>query len=309
MTSTDGTRARSPSTSPRSISRATTRRGRGASSPVRAPAPGPISRTRSWVVGARRSTIARAIPASRRKCWPSARRLVARTPPRLEVGEERLVDPAHLGDRRLAIARVVDDVVRDLRLLRDRQLARDPPLGLRDAELLPVERPVALEDPPSELGDDVVVGGLAGLDHLAREHVGVDDHAPETTEDLGDGGFAGRDAPGQSHEQKLPGHTSAQSAPDFTSTTTGTCSGSAASMISRASASTAAISSGGASKRSSSWTWSSIRARSRRASRASCVRTIAILIMSLAVPWTGAFMAMRSAALRATGFALLRSGR
>src|SRR3989441_88845 len=390
MTSTDGTRARSPSTSPRSISRATTRPARRASSPVRAPAPGPISRTRSWVVGARRSTIAQATPASRRKCWPSARRLVARTPPRLEVGEERLVDPAHLGDRRLAVARVVDDVVRDLRLLRDRQLARDPPLGLRgaepvarreapdlrrlvgddhdetvhgrgvpalddqgrvedddagetaggelleppgepladprvgdrlealallgngeddDAELLPVERSVALEDPPPKLGDDVVVGGLAGRDHLAREHVSVDDHAPETTEDLGDGGFAGRDAPGQSHEQKLPGHTSAQSGPDFTSTTTGTWSGSAASMISRASASTAAISSGGASKRSSSWTWSSIRARSRRASRASCVRTIAILIMSLAVPWTGAFMAMRSAALRGTGVALLRSGR
>src|SRR5207249_2033079 len=84
--------------------------------------------------------------------------------------------------------------------------------------------------------DDVVVGGLAGRGHLAREHVGVDDHAPETTEDLGNGGFAGRDAPGQSHEQKLPGHTSAQSGPAFTSTTTGTWRGSAASMISRASA-------------------------------------------------------------------------
>src|SRR5437879_11932690 len=142
MTSTDGTRARSPSTSPRSISRATTRPARRASSPVRAGAPGPIWRTRSWVVGARRSTIAQATPASRRKCWPSARRLVARTPPRLEVGEERLVDPAHLGDRRLAVARVVDDVVRDLRLLRDRQLARDPPPGLRGGE------PVARRQPP-----------------------------------------------------------------------------------------------------------------------------------------------------------------
>src|SRR5437667_98978 len=178
-----------------------------------------------------------------------------------------------------------------------------------DAELRPVERPVALEDPPPELGDDVVVGGLAGRDHLAREHVGVDDHAPETTEDLGNGGFAGRDAPGQSHEQKLPGHTSAQSGPAFTSTTTGTWSGSAASMISRASASTAPISSGGASKRSSSWTCSSIRARSPRATSAACTRTIAILIMSLAVPWTGAFIAMRSAALRATRLPLARSGR
>src|SRR5439155_1678548 len=182
MTSTDGTRARSTSTSPRSISRATTRPARRASSPVRAPAPGPISRTRSWVVGARRSTIAQATPASRRKCWPSARRLVARTLPRLEVGEERLVDPAHPGDRRLEALALLGNGKDD------------------DAELRPVERPVALEDPPPELGDDVVVGGLAGRDHLAREHVGVDDHAPETTEDLGNGGFAGRDAPGQSHE-------------------------------------------------------------------------------------------------------------
>ena len=80
-------------------------------------------------------------------------------------------------------------------------------------------------------------------------------------------------------------------------------------MISRASASTARTSSGGASKSSSSWTCSSIRARSPRAVSAACTRIIAILIMSLAVPWTGAFIAMRSAALRATGLPLERSGR
>src|SRR5438128_2330727 len=177
------------------------------------------------------------------------------------------------------------------------------------AELLAVEQPVGPEDPAPERRDDLVVRGLAGDHHLAREHVGVDDHGPEPPEDLGDGGFAGRDAPRQPHEEEPPRHTSAQSAPDFTSTTRGIWSGSANSMISRASASTAATSSGGASKRSSSWTCSSIRARRRRASSAACIRTIAILIMSLAVPWTGAFMAMRSAALRAMGFALLRSGR
>ena len=38
-------------------------------------------------------------------------------------------------------------------------------------------------------------------------------------------------------------------------------------------------------------------------------RTMAILIMSLAVPCTGAFIAMRSAALRATGLLERRSGR
>src|SRR5206468_12453884 len=132
-TSTDGKRARSRSTSPRSTSSATTRPARRASSPVSAPSPGPISITRSAAVGATRSTIARAIPASRRKCWPSARRLVARTPPRLEVGQEGRVDAARLGDRRLAIARVVDDVVRQLGLLRDGHLAPDPLLRLRGA--------------------------------------------------------------------------------------------------------------------------------------------------------------------------------
>src|SRR5439155_20206630 len=159
-------------------------------------------------------------------------------------------------------------------------------------ELLAVEQPVGPQDPAPERRDDVVVRGLAGYHHLAREHVGVDDHAAEPPEDLGDGGFAGRDAPRQPHEEEPPRHTSAESAPAFTSTTTGIWSGSANSMISRASASTAATSSGGASKRSSSCTCGSIRAESPRAPSAACTRTIAILIMSLAVPWTGAFMAM-----------------
>src|SRR5213595_4035831 len=168
-TSIDGKRAESRPASPRSISRATTRPARRTSSPVSAPSPGPISTTRSAAVGATRSTIARATPASRRKCWPRARRLVARTPSRLEVGEERRVDPAHLGDRRLAVARVVDDVVRDLRLLRDRQLARDPPLGLRGAE------PVARREAPGLrrlVGDDhdeTVHGrGVPALDDQGR---------------------------------------------------------------------------------------------------------------------------------------------
>src|SRR5213592_486888 len=159
-TSTDGKRARSRSTSPRSTSSATTRPARRASSPVSAPSPGPIS-------------ITRAIPASRRKCWPSARRLVARTPPRLEVGQEGRVDAARLGDRRLAIARVVDDVVRQLGLLRDGHLAPDPLLRLRGAHRVARREAPGLRRRVRDDHDEAIHGRVVpALDH----HRGVEDH-------------------------------------------------------------------------------------------------------------------------------------
>src|SRR5262249_30500728 len=199
------------------------------------------------------------------------------------------------------------------RRVRDR-FQPEPPLRVGEddcAELLSVERATRRQDLATELAYDLRQGRLAGLDHLTREQIGVDDLAAEPSQEARHGALAGRDPAGEADEQELPGraHTSAQSSPVLTSTTTGTLSGSAAAMISRASASTAGTSSGGASNRSSSWTWSSIRARSPRAVSAACARTIATLIMSLAVPWTGAFIAMRSAALRATGLPLARSGR
>src|SRR2546425_970665 len=188
------------------------------------------------------------------------------------------------------------------------------PVGIGEddrTELLPIERTVGVHDAAAEVRHDLLPGRLLRLDHVTGEPVGVDDLAAELPEQLRDRAFPRRDAAGEPDEQegRRAAHTSAQSPPVFTSTTTGTFSGRADAMISRASASTAPTSSGGASKRSSSWTCSSIRARSLRATSAACTRTIAILIMSLAVPWTGAFIAMRSAALRATRLPLARSGR
>src|SRR2546427_604895 len=172
-TSMAGNATRSRSTSPRSTSSARTRPARRASSPVSAPSPGPISTTRSAAVGATRSTIALAIPASRRKCWPSARRLVARTTPRLEVGQEGRVDAARLGDRRRAIARVVDDVVRQLRLLRDGHLAPDPLLRLRGAQRVARREAPGLRRRVRDDHDEAVHGRVVpALDH----HGGIEDH-------------------------------------------------------------------------------------------------------------------------------------
>src|SRR5262249_12783328 len=168
---------------------------------------------------------------------------------------------------------------------------REPQPALRigeddRAELLSVERPAGGEDVPAELSCDLGQRRLARLDHVAREEIGVDDLAPELAQERRDRALPRRDAAREADQQKFSrrAHTSAQSAPVLTSTTTGTLSGTAAAMISRASASTAATSSGGASNRSSSCTCRSIRARRPRADSAACTRTIAILIMSLAVP-------------------------
>src|SRR5882672_7324344 len=114
--------------SPGSTSRATRRPLRRVSSSVRAPSPGPISTTRSRAVGATRSTMARAIPGSRRKCWPSARRLPAGT--RLEVGEEGAIHLARARPGGRAITGVVDHVVGELDLLAERHLVGDPPLDI-----------------------------------------------------------------------------------------------------------------------------------------------------------------------------------
>src|SRR5207249_1525069 len=160
--------------------------------------------------------------------------------------------------------------------------------GIRDRTVtgvqtcaLPISHHVATEFP-----DDLVPGGPARLDHLAGEQIGVDDLGAEPPEHVRHRALPRRDTAGEPHEQELAGgaHTCAQSSPVFTSTTTGTLSGRADAMISRASAVTASTSSVGASKSSSSCTCKSIRARSPRATSAACMRTIAILIMSLAEP-------------------------
>ena len=50
------------------------------------------------------------------------------------------------------------------------------------AEGLSVDPPVGTEDAATEGRDDLSVGGLAGLDHLPRQPVGVDDEAAERGE-------------------------------------------------------------------------------------------------------------------------------
>src|SRR5437588_631429 len=170
-TSTAGNAARTCSTSVRSTSSASTRPARRASSPVKAPCPGPISTARSAAVGATRSTIARAMPPSRRKCWPSAPRVVPRAgrgvPDRLHP-----LAPGGLGE---------DD----------------------RGQLLPVQRPVGSED-VTELPHDLGQRGLARRDDLARQLVGVDEDCAQARQDLGDRALAGGDAAGETDEQEAP---------------------------------------------------------------------------------------------------------
>lgn len=53
------------------------------------------------------------------------------------------------------------------------------------------------------MGDNCVVAGGAGLDHLSRDLVGVDNGEGVRWggEDLGDGGFAGRNGAGEAEEK------------------------------------------------------------------------------------------------------------
>src|SRR5205807_9083750 len=120
-----------------------------------APSPGPISSTRSAGVGARRSAMLRATPASRRKCWPSARRLLASG---IELLAERPVNLPHpcLGGYQLA--RVVDQVVGKPGLLVERHLASDPSPGVVRPEPAAVLLPRDL-------------GGLAGCHDHEPVHV------------------------------------------------------------------------------------------------------------------------------------------
>src|SRR5262249_36571437 len=123
-------------------------------------------------------------------------------------------------------------------------------------QLLAIQRAIGREH-VTEFPDDRGQGRLTRRDNVARELVGVDHDAAEAAQHLRDRALAGGDAAGEAGEEKAPrrrGHTCDQSSPDFTSTTTGTSSGSAASMTSRASVSTAGTSCGGASKSSSSCT-------------------------------------------------------
>jgi hypothetical protein len=60
---------------------------------------------------------------------------------------------------------------------------------------------------------------------------------------------------------------------------------------------------------SSSWTWSSIRLRSPAPTSSRCTFSMATLMMSAALPWIGAFSAIRSAISRRWRLSDVRSGR
>ena len=79
-------------------------------------------------------------------------------------------------------------------------------------------------------------------------------------------------------------------------------------MTLRITGSVASTSPSGASKTSSSWTCSSIRAESFSAASAPSMRIMARRMMSAAEPWIGALMAARSKLPRSDGFLVLISG-
>src|SRR5882672_11532991 len=173
-TSTAGNAARTRSTRTRSISSASTRPARRASSPVKAPCPGPISTARSAAVGATRSTIARAMPPSRRKCWPSARRLPPGTRSRPEVAHEGRV---HLARARLGgrtVPGVVDDVVRELGLLGQRHLAGDAALAVGGVGIARHQARALGGFIRDDDDQPIHVLFAAGLDH----HGGIEDDEP-----------------------------------------------------------------------------------------------------------------------------------
>ena len=70
------------------------------------------------------------------------------------------------------------------------------------AEGFAVDPPVGPQDAATEGGDDLSVGGLAGLNHLPRQPVGVDDEAAERPEHRRDGALTGRDTPREADEQE-----------------------------------------------------------------------------------------------------------
>ena len=73
-------------------------------------------------------------------------------------------------------------------------------------QLLPVDLSFRVEDLLAELGDDLGVGRLAGLDHLPRQEVGIDDQTAEIAEHPGDGALAAPDPARQPRKQELPLH-------------------------------------------------------------------------------------------------------
>src|SRR5262249_51727979 len=154
--------------------------------------------------------------------------------------------------------RVVDDDAHEallgqlgeprLKALADRRMRDrlEPPaaLGIGEddrAEALAVEHAVGGDDVGPELRGDRRPRRPTRPHHLARQDIGVDDLATELTQECRDRALPRPDAAGEPDQQELAGraHTSAQSLPLLTSTTTGTLSGSASAMISRARSSTA----------------------------------------------------------------------
>src|SRR5262249_2476988 len=115
----------------------------------------------------------------------------------------------------------------------------------------------------------------------------------------------GSSPPGRGHQ---PG-TSAQFGPECASTRRGTLSGHTPSMASRTSDMVRATSASGASRTSSSCTWSSIREWRPPPCKRRDTSSIASLIRSAAEPWMGVLVAARSANWRTAGSRAPSSGR
>ena len=64
------------------------------------------------------------------------------------------------------------------------------------AEFLPVEGLIRLQNLPTEGGNDVMPGRLAGLDDFSCKNVGIDDRRAKSLENVCDGSLARGDAAG-----------------------------------------------------------------------------------------------------------------
>src|SRR5439155_24279873 len=103
------------------------------------------------------------------------------------------------------------------------------------------------------------------------------------------------------------GVISSQLSPARMSTTSGTSSGYAFPISARTRSASSSMRDRSTSKTSSSWTWSTACAHAAWRRRW-CTFTLAIFMMSAAVPWIGMLIAMRSAALRTAPLLLAMSG-
>jgi hypothetical protein len=90
--------------------------------------------------------------------------------------------------------------------MRDR-LQPPPPRRIRKhdgAKPLAIERAVCLHHVLAELRDDIPVRGLPRLHHFTRQHIGVDNHAPQVPKHRRHCALPRRDPPGEPHQQERP---------------------------------------------------------------------------------------------------------